>query len=74
MGISEKNPCKGCVAPKRHPGCYGSCQEHNEWLAEYHEAKELIEADRQRNMTTQTYIQESVRKLRRRSGKKGKKS
>lgn len=38
--------CKGCVAPKRHPGCHGTCPEY---LAdkEQHD-KEKAEADKKR--------------------------
>lgn len=25
-------PCKGCVAPKRKPGCKATCREYLEWL------------------------------------------
>lgn len=27
----KDNPCKECVAPKRHIGCHGPCQEYQEW-------------------------------------------
>lgn len=27
--------CKGCVAPKRYPGCHGNCQEYIREKAEY---------------------------------------
>lgn len=30
-----KNPCKGCVAPKRHIGCHSTCKERKEWREWY---------------------------------------
>jgi hypothetical protein len=27
--------CKGCVPPKRYPGCHGSCPEYAEEKAQY---------------------------------------
>lgn len=38
--------CKGCVAPKRYPGCHGSCSEYLEQKAE-HEALKAV-ADRKK--------------------------
>ena len=31
--------CMGCVAPKRHPGCHGSCQEYQAEKTEYDKRK-----------------------------------
>lgn len=31
--------CKGCVTPKRHPGCHGLCQEYRDEKAEYDRRK-----------------------------------
>ena len=33
--------CKGCVAPKRHPGCHGECMEYIEQKAEYDRLKSV---------------------------------
>lgn len=35
--------CKGCVAPKRHPGCHGHCSEYREEKAEYDAKKAEID-------------------------------
>lgn len=40
--------CKGCVAPKRHPGCHGSCQEYLAEKAEHDRLK--AEFDRERDI------------------------
>ena len=34
--------CHKCVAPKRHPGCHGSCKEYADEKAEYEEIKERL--------------------------------
>lgn len=31
--------CRGCVAPKRYPGCHAVCQEYLEQKAEYDKLK-----------------------------------
>lgn len=33
--------CKECVAPKRYPGCHGSCVEYIEARAEYDRLKAI---------------------------------
>lgn len=40
--------CRGCIAPKRHPGCHGSCPEYIKERATYDAKK--AEADRQRDI------------------------
>ena len=31
--------CKGCEAPKRHPGCHGKCEEYIKQKTEYDRLK-----------------------------------
>ena len=45
--------CKGCVAPKRYPGCHGSCQEYIKERAEHDRRKEAL--DKERNITMSIY-------------------
>lgn len=33
--------CKGCVAPKRNPGCHGTCPEYIEQKAEHDRLKAI---------------------------------
>ena len=33
--------CNNCVAPKRYPGCHGTCPEYLEQRAKYDEVKEI---------------------------------
>lgn len=40
--------CKDCVAPKRHPGCHGTCEIYLAERAEYDRRKAI--ADRQRDI------------------------
>ena len=42
--------CKGCVAPKRFPGCHSVCPEYLEQRAEYDKLK--AEYDRKKDVTT----------------------
>ena len=39
-------PCKGCVAPKRHPGCHGTCLEYLAYKAEYDKRKAAYDRER----------------------------
>ena len=41
-------PCKGCVAPKRYPGCHATCLEYLTYKAEYEKRKAI--ADRERDI------------------------
>lgn len=45
--------CFGCVAPKRHPGCHGSCPEYLAERAEYDRLKEIH--DREQRVTIGIY-------------------
>lgn len=51
--------CQYCVAPKRYPGCHGSCPEYLQEKAEYEERKAL--ADKQRKVSGDIYCQKSER-------------
>ena len=51
--------CKGCVAPKRHPGCHDHC---SEYLAEKSEHDRLkAECDKKRAVDEGIYCQRSMR-------------
>lgn len=41
--------CNGCVAPKRYPGCHGSCPEYIEEKAENDAQREADNKRRQHN-------------------------
>ena len=43
MAISS---CKGCVAPKRYPGCHGSCPEYIATKEEHERLKEIHDRER----------------------------
>ena len=45
--------CKGCVAPKRHPGCHSSCPEYLAQKAEYDRLK--AENDRKKSIDANIY-------------------
>lgn len=49
--------CKGCVAPKRYPGCHDRCPEYKKDKAEY-EARKAI-ADRAKYTDQEIYSQKS---------------
>ena len=45
--------CKYCKAPKRHPGCHGSCPEYIAERAEYDRRKAIY--DRERDVSVAIY-------------------
>ena len=49
--------CKDCVAPKRHPGCHGSCDAYIAEKAEYERLKAVYEKDRK--VTNEIYASRS---------------
>ena len=57
MGIFS---CKGCVAPKRHPGCHGTCPEYLAEKAEHDRLKAIY--DRERKLS-QYFVGERYEKV-----------
>ena len=49
--------CKDCVAPKRHPGCHGHCEEYVAERAEYDRLKAIH--DKERSITLGIYANRS---------------
>lgn len=45
--------CMNCVAPKRHPGCHGTCPEYLEARAEYDRLKSAY--DREQAISASIY-------------------
>ena len=41
--------CKDCVAPKRHPGCHGTCETYLAERAEYDKLKAIHDRERDIN-------------------------
>ena len=50
--------CQYCVAPKRHPGCHGSCPEYLKEKAEYDNRKEQY--NQQKAVANAIYDQRSI--------------
>ncbi len=50
--------CKGCVAPKRYPGCHDHCPEYQKQKAEYEERKAI--ADKEKRISNGLYNQRST--------------
>jgi hypothetical protein len=42
MSNPKDNPCYGCVAPKRHIGCHGTCPDYRESVAKRIAKKNII--------------------------------
>lgn len=63
MGIYS---CKGCVAPKRHPGCHDTCPEYQEEKAAYDKRKEQHDKEK----TVSQGIYEQVTRGVRKAGKR----
>lgn len=62
--------CKECVAPKRHIGCHGNCEEYLAERAKYELLKEQY--NQQKRISTDIYNQRAgrIEKALRRHGRK----
>ena len=63
MGLYDDNPCKGCVAPKRHLGCHATCKEHADWKAVKQDAYDIINRERKRDSLVLGLIVDSQRRV-----------
>lgn len=59
---NKECPCNGCVAPKRCPGCHGSCPEYIAWNEEYNMDRLAIWAAKQADNICDDYIVGEIRK------------
>ena len=50
--------CKGCVAPKRYPGCHSHCPEYLSQRAEYDRKKAIADQKRdiEAGITSQVFV------------------
>ncbi len=55
----KENPCYGCVAPKRHVGCHGTCKEYRKRTAERISEKVNINKQRVAEKYTSAQVKES---------------
>lgn len=71
MGFYEgDNPCRNCVAPKRHPGCHGACEEHAAWKEKVNEKKnQYINGSKQDHLMMSVEKRRAVRIRKRKWGK-----
>lgn len=60
------NPCRYCVAPKRHPGCHDRCPERAEWLEDFELKKECIRIAKEEESAMTDYRQQTWRRIKRR--------
>lgn len=62
--------CHYCVAPKRHPGCHGTCPEYLEEKAEHTRRKAIEDKKKFVGISVQTQKSDGVRRaLRNRKGR-----
>lgn len=52
------NSCRGCVAPKRYPGCHDYCPEYLKQKLEYEERKAIT--DKEKSIRDGLYNQRST--------------
>ena len=58
----QNNPCRDCVAPKRHPGCHAECEAYLNWKKEWDAQKEKIRE--QQRMDSWALPEKPIRKRR----------
>ena len=59
MGMNDDRPCRGCVPPKRHPGCHADCPEDLAWVKEHKECFEAAKAERNKHIEATGFIVDS---------------
>lgn len=64
------NPCFQCVAPKRHPGCHGTCQEHRNWKDLDQKKKEYARGVQKRERMLNDFYSDGCIKAIKKSGGK----
>lgn len=62
--MRKENPCKDCVAPKRHLGCHDRCSERAEWLEQHHATQDMIKAAQQEKNAMYDYHQFARKRMR----------
>lgn len=67
MGVFS---CKGCIPPKRHPGCHASCPEYIAEKAAHEERKAMHDKERDISCAITNNRTEKVIKALKRHGKK----
>lgn len=55
-------PCKGCVPPKRCPGCHGSCAEYIAWQRNHVRHLMAVRRAKEKQKVCSDYTAERVRK------------
>lgn len=52
-------PCKGCEAPKRHPGCHAHCEAYLDWKELHDQCREESRLESKRRLD----YEKSLRKI-----------
>lgn len=65
------NCCKDCVAPKRYPGCHGSCEQYIKEKAEYDHRKAEEDKRRKIEYGLDSHVGKRAYVLRQIRGRKG---
>lgn len=66
------NPCKGCEAPKRHPGCHDSCPEREKFVVQNLTAKREYQKKYLRgNWTTNVFNRKLSNRMARKDARRG---
>lgn len=66
------NPCKNCIAPKRHPGCHDSCPDRAVYVVKDLEAKRAYQKEHLRgNWAYNVFNQRLSNRMARKDAKRG---
>ena len=58
-----KNPCNGCIPPKRHLGCHGHCPDYIEWATELEKKRKYIRLAKEDEMAQTDYRDQAWHKV-----------
>ena len=68
--MSDKYPCRYCVAPKRHIGCHSHCEEYAEAQRANEAEREAMIQKRIAERDAISYVVETIRKGKKRANSK----
>ncbi len=71
MTIRNSAPCKGCK--ERYSGCHSMCLYYQNWKEEHEAKKESLYGQRQKESMVTEFTVDSIFKMKRGRGKRGKK-
>ena len=56
MGMNDDRPCRGCVEPKRHPGCHADCPDDLAWVEAHKTRFDAMKEEHDKHYEAMSFI------------------